>query len=205
MPGLETGLKIEISDGELVGASDESYADLIIELKLLLTEDCSWVFAPEEEEDEDDDEDDDDDDADDESEDDEEVNAAFQDAMKRAVRSLADEKSPVKKETKKTPIKKAIEKKPVKKTKTPVKTPVKTPTRKSKTPAKSTPTNTPKWTKRPWTSEEEKILTAGVKRYGDGGWAQILQDDYFGPMLEGRTGVNLKDKWRNLKKKGGKK
>ena len=64
----------------------------------------------------------------------------------------------------------------------------------------------PKWTKRPWSSKEEETLIAGVERHGDGpggSWAKILQDEEFGPLLSERTGVNLKDKWRNLKRKMG--
>ena len=45
---------------------------------------------------------------------------------------------------------------------------------------------------------EHDLRISQVKRFGSGKWAQILQEFPF----EGRTGVNLKDKYRNLVKKG---
>jgi hypothetical protein len=52
-----------------------------------------------------------------------------------------------------------------------------------------------------WTLEEIRCLKNGVRRYGTGHWAQIVKDyqDVFD--LQNRTGVDLKDKWRNLKSK----
>ena len=47
-----------------------------------------------------------------------------------------------------------------------------------------------------WSSEETKWLEEGVKVYGEGNWAQILKAYNF----NGRTSVNLKDRWRNLQK-----
>ncbi|CAD7702283.1 unnamed protein product [Ostreobium quekettii] len=50
-----------------------------------------------------------------------------------------------------------------------------------------------------WTDKEEDALRAGVRRYGIGAWELIRQDkDY--PALKKRSGVQLKDKWRNLVK-----
>ncbi len=40
----------------------------------------------------------------------------------------------------------------------------------------------------------------GVRKYGTGNWAQILQDDNY--TFNNRKGVDLKDKWRNLQKMG---
>ncbi|XP_011090069.1 telomere repeat-binding protein 2-like [Sesamum indicum] len=49
---------------------------------------------------------------------------------------------------------------------------------------------------RKWSTLEEDTLRAGVQKYGKGNWKVILttQRDIF----EGRTEVDLKDKWRNL-------
>lgn len=47
-----------------------------------------------------------------------------------------------------------------------------------------------------WGDEETKWLQKGVKVYGEGNWAQILKAYPF----VGRTSVNLKDRWRNLRK-----
>lgn len=47
-----------------------------------------------------------------------------------------------------------------------------------------------------WTTEEDRKLKAGVRKYGEGKWRMILNDFEF----DNRTGVNLKDRWRILKK-----
>ena len=50
---------------------------------------------------------------------------------------------------------------------------------------------------------EESLFIAGMKRHGVGHWQQILDDSNFRALrLAGRTNVNLKDKHRNLLKKG---
>jgi hypothetical protein len=56
--------------------------------------------------------------------------------------------------------------------------------------------------RRPWTAEEECALIGGVSRYGQGMWNSILSCAQFGPVLRGRTNVNLKDKFRNMCKSG---
>ncbi|XP_016134045.1 telomeric repeat-binding factor 1-like [Sinocyclocheilus grahami] len=50
--------------------------------------------------------------------------------------------------------------------------------------------------RRKWTAEEDRKLKAGVRKYGEGKWRMILNDFEF----DNRTGVNLKDRWRILKK-----
>ncbi|KAL0978020.1 hypothetical protein UPYG_G00164860, partial [Umbra pygmaea] len=50
--------------------------------------------------------------------------------------------------------------------------------------------------KRIWTAEETEWLMQGVKRYGEGKWAKI-KSSY--PFVS-RTSVNIKDRWRTLKK-----
>ncbi|XP_073686648.1 telomeric repeat-binding factor 1 [Garra rufa] len=52
--------------------------------------------------------------------------------------------------------------------------------------------------RRKWTSEEDESLKAGVRKYGEGKWRMILDNFDF----DNRTGVNLKDRWRILKKTG---
>ncbi|XP_068745344.1 uncharacterized protein [Montipora capricornis] len=47
-----------------------------------------------------------------------------------------------------------------------------------------------------WTAEETKLLEDGVKVYGEGNWTRILNAYNF----VGRTSVNLKDRWRTLRK-----
>lgn len=47
-----------------------------------------------------------------------------------------------------------------------------------------------------WSADETRWLEEGVELYGTGNWAKILKKYNF----VGRTSVNLKDKWRNLKK-----
>ncbi|KAI2649082.1 Telomeric repeat-binding factor 1 [Labeo rohita] len=53
-------------------------------------------------------------------------------------------------------------------------------------------------TRRKWTKEEDSKLKAGVRKYGEGKWRVILDNFDF----DNRTGVNLKDRWRILKKTG---
>uniref|UniRef100_A0A9J7WWR4 Telomeric repeat binding factor 1 n=1 Tax=Cyprinus carpio carpio TaxID=630221 RepID=A0A9J7WWR4_CYPCA len=53
--------------------------------------------------------------------------------------------------------------------------------------------------RRKWTTEEDRKLKAGVRKYGEGKWRMILNDFEF----DNRTGVNLKDRWRILKKTEG--
>ncbi|XP_056595090.1 telomeric repeat-binding factor 1 [Triplophysa dalaica] len=50
--------------------------------------------------------------------------------------------------------------------------------------------------RRKWTSKEDYELKAGVRQYGVGKWAVILNAF----NLENRTSVMLKDRWRTLKK-----
>lgn len=54
--------------------------------------------------------------------------------------------------------------------------------------------------RRGWTEEEEKRLREGVAQHGAGQWAKIRDSYGFKSENEGegRTCVNLKDKWRNL-------
>jgi ERCC4-type nuclease len=53
--------------------------------------------------------------------------------------------------------------------------------------------------RRKWTQKEINALKDGVLKYGKGSWRDILDDPVFS-ILNGRTNVNLKDKWRNLEK-----
>eukprot|EP00775_Hariotina_reticulata_P003914 gene3914-4168_t len=52
---------------------------------------------------------------------------------------------------------------------------------------------------RVWDTAEEAALRAGVKKHGLGAWERIRTDAEFNILLH-RTGVQLKDKWRNLVK-----
>ncbi|KAM9408308.1 telomeric repeat binding factor a [Pholidichthys leucotaenia] len=47
-----------------------------------------------------------------------------------------------------------------------------------------------------WTESETAMLKEGVKKFGEGSWSKIKS--YYG--FQDRTNVNLKDRWRNLKK-----
>ncbi|RMZ52755.1 hypothetical protein APUTEX25_000874 [Auxenochlorella protothecoides] len=50
-----------------------------------------------------------------------------------------------------------------------------------------------------WTAKEVEALKRGVEAHGVGFWEQIRSDPQF-EVLRGRTGVQLKDKWRNIVK-----
>ena len=50
-----------------------------------------------------------------------------------------------------------------------------------------------------WMPEEEEALREGVSRHGLGAWEVIRHDPAY-KCLKTRTGVQLKDKWRNLVK-----
>ncbi|KAI1882113.1 hypothetical protein AGOR_G00247340 [Albula goreensis] len=50
--------------------------------------------------------------------------------------------------------------------------------------------------KKMWTAEETEWVRQGVAKYGEGNWAKIKNSFPF----KGRTSVNIKDKWRTLKK-----
>eukprot|EP00210_Caulerpa_lentillifera_P006454 g6166.t1 len=50
-----------------------------------------------------------------------------------------------------------------------------------------------------WSESEEQALKRGVRLYGVGAWEVIRQDESFS-VLKHRSGVQLKDKWRNLVK-----
>lgn len=52
--------------------------------------------------------------------------------------------------------------------------------------------------KQKWTSEEEEALRAGVKKHGTGKWKNIQKDPEFSHLLNSRSNIDLKDKWRNL-------
>ncbi|XP_035484254.1 telomeric repeat binding factor a isoform X3 [Scophthalmus maximus] len=50
--------------------------------------------------------------------------------------------------------------------------------------------------KRKWTERETQMLKEGVRKFGEGNWSKIKA--YY--TFNGRTNVNLKDRWRTLKK-----
>ncbi|XP_044470726.1 telomere repeat-binding factor 2-like isoform X2 [Mangifera indica] len=52
--------------------------------------------------------------------------------------------------------------------------------------------------KQKWTAEEEAALKAGVLKHGTGKWRTILSDPEFSAVLQSRSNVDLKDKWRNI-------
>mmetsp|Transcript_16749 Transcript_16749/g.25148 ORF Transcript_16749/g.25148 Transcript_16749/m.25148 type:complete len:552 (-) Transcript_16749:122-1777(-) len=53
-----------------------------------------------------------------------------------------------------------------------------------------------------WSADEEEAFMEGIRKHGVGSWAEILQDPELSFRFCGRTNVNLKDKYRNLKKIG---
>ena len=57
-------------------------------------------------------------------------------------------------------------------------------------------------TRRKYCPHEVTALVMGVQRYADDScpWSCILNDPELGPQFHGRTGVDLKDKWRTLTK-----
>lgn len=53
-----------------------------------------------------------------------------------------------------------------------------------------------------WTAQEEIALKAGIAKHGAGAWVRIREDPEYSHLLKRRTGMQLKDKWRNLIKFG---
>ena len=51
-----------------------------------------------------------------------------------------------------------------------------------------------------WSTDETAVLVGGVQQYGDGQWATIRKAHLALFESTGRTDVDLKDKWRNLKR-----
>uniref|UniRef100_A0A7S3XC27 Myb-like domain-containing protein n=1 Tax=Picocystis salinarum TaxID=88271 RepID=A0A7S3XC27_9CHLO len=51
-----------------------------------------------------------------------------------------------------------------------------------------------------WQADEVQALEAGVNKYGEGHWKEILDDDVYSKSLKKRTNTDLKDKWRIIKK-----
>ena len=58
----------------------------------------------------------------------------------------------------------------------------------------------PQWPRQVWTPAEEAALKEGVAMYGhkSNRWRMISDDQQFAKRLEGRTNINLKDKWRGM-------
>jgi len=52
--------------------------------------------------------------------------------------------------------------------------------------------------KRKWTEDELAAFKEALKVHGVGHWQKMKDDPRFSDRLAGRTGVNLKDKWRNM-------
>lgn len=55
--------------------------------------------------------------------------------------------------------------------------------------------------RKPWTKQQEQALVAAIKKYGEGRWAVMLSDLELSHEFRGKTGMQLKDKWRNMKQK----
>uniref|UniRef100_A0A1J3J3V5 MYB transcription factor n=1 Tax=Noccaea caerulescens TaxID=107243 RepID=A0A1J3J3V5_NOCCA len=53
-----------------------------------------------------------------------------------------------------------------------------------------------------WTVEEENALLAGIAKHGVGKWSEIVDDPVLSAQLAGRNNIQLKDKWRNIQKRG---
>ena len=52
----------------------------------------------------------------------------------------------------------------------------------------------------PWSKVEEESLRSGVDKYGESAWTKILEDTAFCHELRHRSNVDLKDKYRNMKR-----
>jgi len=52
--------------------------------------------------------------------------------------------------------------------------------------------------KEKWTEQENQALRQGVELFGTGKWFQIKQDPRFADVLQKRTNIDLKDRWRNF-------
>jgi len=61
-----------------------------------------------------------------------------------------------------------------------------------------TPVTKTRRPKKKWSEEEVDTLKREVQKYGKGRWKMILQKNV--EVFQGRTEVDLKDKWRNLEK-----
>lgn len=59
-------------------------------------------------------------------------------------------------------------------------------------------TSTSSSTRRPWSNTETLFLCIGVELYGKGNWGKIIQT--YKSKFNQRTGVHLKDKYRNLER-----
>ncbi len=54
--------------------------------------------------------------------------------------------------------------------------------------------------RRPWSDREIGALKKGVAKFGKGCWAEIKNE--YAEILRNRTTVQIKDKWRNMERKG---
>lgn len=52
--------------------------------------------------------------------------------------------------------------------------------------------------KKKWSADEEEALREGVKHHGTGRWKYIKNDPRYKQILDKRSNVDLKDKWRNI-------
>ena len=53
-----------------------------------------------------------------------------------------------------------------------------------------------------WSDDEKETLLAAIRSHGVGNWQAMLDDPRFMSQLSGRTGVNLKDKYRTMQRGG---